>query len=710
MGRAISEAATPRDPNSLIGPAGYGPDGYIQDSGTFGYRINFENEPSATAPAQEVTITDQLSSNLNWSTFDLTEIGFGDELIVVPADSQHFETTVPMTYNGTTFDVEIEAGLNAATGQVSATFQSLDPNTDLPPDVLTGFLPPEDGTGRGMGYIAYTIDPKAGLATGAQITNVALVSFDGQPQIATDQVDPHDPSQGIDPAKEALNTIDASLPSSTVLSLPATTNNPSFLVQWTGTDNASGIASYNIYVSDDGGAYTLWQNQTTNTQATYTGQVNHTYAFYSIATSNVGLKETAPSGAEASTTVVPATPPVATDTSYLTSKNTPLTVSSPGLLADCSDTDGDTLTTALVTGPTHGTVSVNANGSFTYTPTTGYTGTDSFTYTANDGTVASNVATVSLSVLGDVSNEVSISQGPFGRDSSPGMWSATMYVYNTSGSTISGPIQVLFTNLAPGVAMVNNTGTYQNSPYITVTTGTLAPGASAGVVLQVYNPARTDVTYTPVTYSGGLPSVNHAPLAGNTGYTMGKNNTLTVSTPGLLANCFDADGGSLTAALVNGPAHGTVSVNANGSFTYTPATDYYGTDSFTYKANDGRADSNVATVSLAILNVTNVTNQVTVWQTSFSRDSAPGEWSATLTVTNISSAALTGPIQVLLTDLAQGVTMVNNDGTFQNSPYITVTLDNLAPNSSASVVIQVYDPTRTDITYIAIIYSGGLPT
>ena len=53
-----ADAVTAHDPNSLIGPAGYGPEGYIQDAGTFGYRINSENEPSATAPAQEVTITD----------------------------------------------------------------------------------------------------------------------------------------------------------------------------------------------------------------------------------------------------------------------------------------------------------------------------------------------------------------------------------------------------------------------------------------------------------------------------------------------------------------------------------------------------------------------------------------------------------------------------------------------------------------------------
>ena len=49
--------------------------------------------------------------------------------------------------------------------------------------------------------------------------------------------------------------------------------------------------------------------------------------------------------------------------------------------------------------------------------------------------------------------------------------------------------------------------------------------------------------------------------------------------------------------LVSGPAHGSLTLNADGSFTYTPAANYNGPDSFTYKANDGQADSNVATVS-----------------------------------------------------------------------------------------------------------------
>jgi hypothetical protein len=154
------------DPNGKIGPGGFGPQGFVGPNEVFPYRIDFENDPTATAPAQRVVITDQLDSHLDWNTFALTEVGFGDFLFTIPAGSQHFQTTVDMTYNGETFQVEIEVGLHSQTGQVYAVFQSVDPRTTLPPDVLTGFLPPEDGTGRGMGHISYIIKPLANLATG----------------------------------------------------------------------------------------------------------------------------------------------------------------------------------------------------------------------------------------------------------------------------------------------------------------------------------------------------------------------------------------------------------------------------------------------------------------------------------------------------------------------------------------------------------------
>jgi RHS repeat-associated protein len=300
----LSRIASAVDPNDKIGP-GFGPSGFVAAGTALPYRVDFENDPSATAPAQQVVITDQLSSNLDWSSFRLNEVGWGDTEITVPANSQHFQTTVPMTFNGESFNVEVQIGIDLATGLITAQFFSIDPVTSLPPDVLTGFLPPEDGTGRGMGHISYTISPIAGLPTGTQIRNVADVSFDEQPIIATDQVSETDPTQGTDPAKEALVTIDAGPPTSSVAALPPTEASTTFTVNWSGQDDAggSGIGSYNVYVSDSGGAYMLFQSNTTATSAAFTGQDFHTYAFYCVATDNVGNQQSVPTAPQATTYV-----------------------------------------------------------------------------------------------------------------------------------------------------------------------------------------------------------------------------------------------------------------------------------------------------------------------------------------------------------------------------------------------------------------------
>src|SRR5439155_8141632 len=84
--------------------------------------------------------------------------------------------------------------------------------------------------------------------------------------------------------------------------------------------------------------------------------------------------------------------------SYSTFEDTPLTVWPTGVLVNDGDVDGDALSATLVSGPAHGTLSLNANGSFTYTPNSNYNGADSFTYMVSDGSLNSNVATVSLTV------------------------------------------------------------------------------------------------------------------------------------------------------------------------------------------------------------------------------------------------------------------------------------------------------------------------
>jgi hypothetical protein len=299
-------ATNSEDPNSMLGPAGYGSPNFVADGGAeLSYQIDFENSPSATAPAQTVTITDQLDPNLDWSTFQLSGIGWGDTILTIPPGSQSYETNVPMAYNGQTFDVLVEAGIHAGTGQVYATFQSLDPTTQLPPDVLTGFLPPKNGTGRGIGYLSFMIQPNAGLATGTQIRNVALITFDQNPAIATDQLSDTDPSEGIDPSKQALITIDSGSPTSSVGALPATESTASFTVTWSGNDDpgGSGIGSYNVYVSDNGGPYTVWQSKTTQPSARFNGVNGHTYAFYSVSTDNVGNVQATPTAPQATTKI-----------------------------------------------------------------------------------------------------------------------------------------------------------------------------------------------------------------------------------------------------------------------------------------------------------------------------------------------------------------------------------------------------------------------
>ena len=196
-----------QDPNSLDGPGGYGPQHFVETAELLPYRINFENDKSATAPAQNVTVKNPLAAGLDWSTFQLTEIAFGDHFVSVPAGTQHFTRTEKMTYNNVTFDVQIEAGLRLTTGDVYANFQSIDPATGLPPAVEIGFLPPENGTGRGQGHVSYTVRQKAGLTTGSEVRNIATIVFDGQTPITTDQIDPHDATKGVDPAKQALVTV-----------------------------------------------------------------------------------------------------------------------------------------------------------------------------------------------------------------------------------------------------------------------------------------------------------------------------------------------------------------------------------------------------------------------------------------------------------------------------------------------------------------------
>ena len=278
-------AIKPVDPNALLGPVGFGTLGFVQPGGTWLYTVDFEND--GTAAAQNVTVTEQLDSSLDWSTFQLGSFGFGTVNVSVPAGLTEYQTTVSYeNTDGSLLNVQVDLDFNVQTGLLTVTFTSLDPTTgEAPTGVFDGFLPPDNSSGIGEGYVTYIVQPKSALTTGTTINQQASVVFDTNAALATNTV---------------VNTIDASPPSSSVAALPATTTNTSLTISWSGDDGAGpGIADYNVYVSDDGGAFTLWQSDTTATSAIFTGQVGHTYAFYSVATDNLALVQPTPTVAQA---------------------------------------------------------------------------------------------------------------------------------------------------------------------------------------------------------------------------------------------------------------------------------------------------------------------------------------------------------------------------------------------------------------------------
>lgn len=261
------------DPNDKTGLVGEGEARYVTGTGGLQYLIRFENLESATAPAREVTVTDQLDT----SALDLDSLRFEQFSV-----GQHRFNLSGNVYQDE-FDLRpalrvimhVEASLYKPTGLLTWHFYSIDPQTGYPPDDPTlGFLPPNRNPPEGEGSLLFFVKPKAGLPSGTEIRNRARVVFDANPPIDT---------------PEWLNTIDNQPPASRVVSATA---GPSarFDLRWQGDDDRSGIRKFTVYVSVDG-APPVPQFVTAATSATYPGRYGHRYAFTTRAEDRTGNRE-----------------------------------------------------------------------------------------------------------------------------------------------------------------------------------------------------------------------------------------------------------------------------------------------------------------------------------------------------------------------------------------------------------------------------------
>jgi subtilase family serine protease len=278
------------DPNDKLISVGYGTLSHITSDQTIEYTIRFENDKEAEAAAQLITVTDPLSENLDWGTFEVGDMEFSNHHIQVPQGLSYYYTRVDLRPEGNDLFVDIEGSIDPGTGVVTWTFTGIDPETgELTEDALDGFLPPNGDNHEGEGYVKFRIRPRTNLEDGVRIDNIATIIFDWNEPIDTPPI---------------FNTIDTESPTSQVSALPSKSN-AIFEVRWTGkdSDNGSGIAAYDIYVSKDEGDYELWMNDTTATSGIFTGTIGNTYSFYSVATDHVGHTESAPDKADAATTV-----------------------------------------------------------------------------------------------------------------------------------------------------------------------------------------------------------------------------------------------------------------------------------------------------------------------------------------------------------------------------------------------------------------------
>ncbi|MBN1887132.1 MAG: carboxypeptidase regulatory-like domain-containing protein [Thermoflexales bacterium] len=174
------------DPNDKA-TIGVGARGYITRGTPLLYTIRFENQLTATAPAQQVFVSDQLDKNLDWSSVQLVGIGFNGVELPIPAGLAHYETV-----SGVASDpnpVRVQASLNPSLGLLSWSIESYDASTGLlPDDPYAGFLPPNDATHRGEGYVSFLVRPQAEVPTGTLIYNQARIVFDVNPPIDTNVV------------------------------------------------------------------------------------------------------------------------------------------------------------------------------------------------------------------------------------------------------------------------------------------------------------------------------------------------------------------------------------------------------------------------------------------------------------------------------------------------------------------------------------------
>ncbi|NQT11614.1 MAG: tandem-95 repeat protein, partial [Planctomycetes bacterium] len=288
-------------------------------------------------------------------------------------------------------------------------------------------------------------------------------------------------------------------------------------------------------------------------------------------------------------------PPLAVDDEYEVNEGETLAVAAPGTLGNDVYELNSVPDVSRDTDPTHGQLTLNTDGSFTYTPEPGFVGVDTFTYTADDGQFTSNVGTVSINVKpwstirGTVWNDLDGSQ--FQEAGEPGLQAWQVFLDgNQNGTHELGELIAASDSLGNYELASVRSGTHTVVQLLKPAWEQTSPSGSHSVVLGA-GQTEEDIDFG----SRRVP-----PTAVDDQYHVDENQDLAVPGPGVLTNdVYDLDLPPVV-ELQTEPIHGSVTLAPDGSFLYSPEAGFFGPDSFTYVARDLPADSNVATVGIMV--------------------------------------------------------------------------------------------------------------
>ncbi|GAB4325013.1 MAG: hypothetical protein Kow00127_17730 [Bacteroidales bacterium] len=271
------EGAGSLDPNEKSGPGNNPYDNYLNNAAGLNYTINFENIGTATAAAVQVKIVDTLNpEKYDLTTFEFGNFGFSNSVFTGTATENELFAIIDLRPERPCY-LKMEGYVDTLTGYTEWLFSSLDTLTlQLTLDPDGGFLPPNANPPEGEGFVNFSVSLREDIESGEFVANDAEIIFDSNDPIVTN---------------EWINIYDNDLPESQVLALPDTVYYESFPVEWSGSDQTSGVEFFDVVTATVNGTdttFAFFQYLGNATTAEFSGEFGERYYFFSVAVDSAG--------------------------------------------------------------------------------------------------------------------------------------------------------------------------------------------------------------------------------------------------------------------------------------------------------------------------------------------------------------------------------------------------------------------------------------